>query len=120
MGKVPFIFLKRRIIHRSGQKIPKKAIQLYGNHHLNTQNTILSYSDTLRLYICIERFYADDIPYSTWYSGAFRGRRRRERVRHHLAVESVAFPDFSGNRGVAYVLWRVKKAFPVFFLQKCY
>ncbi|MCQ2050121.1 MAG: hypothetical protein MJZ22_03845, partial [Candidatus Saccharibacteria bacterium] len=68
MGKVPFIFLKRRIIHRSGQKIPKKAIQLYGNHYLNTQNTMLSYFDTARLSICIERFYANDIPYSTWYS----------------------------------------------------
>ena len=65
----------------------------------------------LTLAVCIfvrERSYADDIPYSFGNFGPFRGGRRRGCLRHHLAVESAAVPDFRGNFCVADVLWRVK------------
>lgn len=50
--------------------------------------------------------------------GPFRGWRRRGRLRHYLAAESAAVPDFRGDCGVAGVLRRVKRNFSAFF-QKC-
>lgn len=64
--------------------------------------------------VCIfvrARFYAGNFPYRAWHIGPFRGWRRRGRLRHHLAVESVAVPDFRGDFCVFDVLWRV--IFPI-------
>jgi hypothetical protein len=47
--------------------------------------------------------------------GPFRGWRRRGCLRHHLAVESAAVPDYRGDCGVAGVLRRVKRNFSAFF-----
>ena len=65
----------------------------------------------LTLAVCIfvrERIYAGNFPYRAWHIGPFRGWRRRGRLRHHLAVESAAVPDFRGDYGVVRVLWRIK------------
>ncbi len=57
--------------------------------------------------VCIfvrARFYADDIPYSIGDFGSFRGWRRRGRLRHHLAAEDSAVPDFRGDFRIFNVL----------------
>lgn len=50
------------------------------------------------------RFYAGNFPYRARYFGPFRGWRRRGCLRHHLAVEDSAVPDFRGDFGVFDVL----------------
>ena len=61
--------------------------------------------------VCIfvrARFYANDIPYNFGDFGPFRGWRRRGRLRHYLAVESVVVPDFRGDFRIFNVLRRIK------------
>jgi hypothetical protein len=60
---------------------------------------------TFAVYIfTLARFYAGNFPYRAWHFGPFRGWRRRGRLRHHLAVESVAVPDFRGDFRIFNVL----------------
>ena len=61
------------------------------------QNYRLSYSDIYGMYICIARFYADDIPYSIGDFGPSGGWRRRGCQRHYLAAESAANTHFRGD-----------------------
>ncbi len=68
--------------------------------------------------VCIfvrARFYAGNFPYRAWHIGPFRGWRRRGCLRHHLAVESAAVPDFRGDFCVFDVLWWVKRNKNLFF-----
>ena len=99
------------LFSKKTQKLPQKT-------HFSA---LSSDCHNLTLAVCIfmgARFYADDIPYSFGNFGPFRGWRRRGCLRHHLAVESAAIPDYRGDCGVAGVLRRVKRNFSAFF-QKC-